>query len=383
MVWTEKSIVSQRQEFVHLARQDGANVRALCRQFGISPKTAYKWLDRFESSGAAPSSLADRSRRPQSSPARSPAAAEQAVVALRRQHPAWGGRKIAAVLAQRDALELSPSSVTRILHRHGLISDDASQAARPWQRFEHDAPNSLWQMDFKGHFPTLAGRCHALTVLDDHSRFNLLLHAQTSADTESVRTPLIQAFQRYGLPLRINTDNGPPWGSPSGAGHSLSELAIWLIRLGIRISFSAPYHPQTNGKIERFHRTLNAEVLKLRHFADAHKVQQAFDAWRSTYNCDRPHEALRMTVPVASYHPSPLPYQDKLAPIEYPSTDEVLTVGWNGFIKFRGRRVRTSSALHRHPIGIRACADTDGVHDLYFCHHRFMQIDLRELGPDT
>lgn len=383
MVWMEKCIVSLRQEFVHLARREGANVRALCRQFGISPKTGYKWLARFEQAVGAPSSLADRSRRPVHSPTRSDQATEDAVLALRGEHPAWGGRKIAACLALRGAPPLAPSTVTRILHRHHLIEPAASKAARPWQRFEHDAPNSLWQMDFKGHFPTLAGRCHALTLIDDHSRFNLLLQAQHSADTASVKAPLIQVFQRYGLPLRINTDNGPPWGSPSGAGTSLSELAVWLIRQGVRVSFSAPYHPQTNGKIERFHRTLNTEVLAGRNWADAAGVQKAFDAWRVTYNCERPHEALGLSAPVRRYQPSALTYQPTPPPIEYPAADQVITVGWNGFIRFEGRRIRTSSALHRQPIGIRARADADGLHDVFFCHQNIMQIDLRQNVTDT
>jgi len=210
MAWMEKSTVSLRQEFVWLAAQEGANKRELCRRFGISPKTGYKWLARAADEGPAP--LADRSRRPHTSPARSGQAIEQAVLALRQEHPAWGGRKIARRLADLGQAPLAPSTVTHILHRHGLITAQASLAARPWQRFEHDAPNSLWQIDFKGHFPTLAGRCHGLTLLDDHSRFNLLLGALSRTDTAGVQAQLTQVFRHYGLPLRINADNGPPIG---------------------------------------------------------------------------------------------------------------------------------------------------------------------------
>ena len=164
MVWTEKGTVSLRDEFVQLARQEGANRRALCRRFGISPKTGYKWLARAAqaSAGGHLSSLHDRSRRPHSSPARSAQAVEQAVIAVRREHPAWGARKIARRLLDLGQATIAPSTVTHILHRHGLITPEASQAATPWQRFEHEAPNSLWQIDFKGHFRTLAGPCHAL-----------------------------------------------------------------------------------------------------------------------------------------------------------------------------------------------------------------------------
>jgi transposase InsO family protein len=381
MVWMEKSIVSLRQEFVRLASQDGANKRELCRRFGISPKTGYKWLARAGDGSQA--SLMDRSRRPHTSPARSLEATEQAVLALRREHPAWGGRKIARRLADLGQAHLAPSTVTHILHRHGLITPEASRAAQHWQRFEHDTPNSLWQIDFKGHFPTMAGRCHGLTLLDDHSRFSLLLGALSRTDTAPVQAQLAGAFRRYGLPLRINADNGAPWGSPSAGGRSLSELAIWLIRLGVRVSFSAPYHPQTNGKLERFHRSLDVEVIAGQNFKDHASVQCAFDAWRQTYNCDRPHEALAMTVPAQHYRVSALSYPEQLKDIEYPSTDTVITVGWNGFIHFQGHKLRVSTALHRLPIGIRPHPGRDGLHDVYFCHQRFMQIDLHSLRTDT
>lgn len=383
MVWMEKSTVSLRQEFVRLAGQDGTNMRALCRQFGISLKTGYKWLNRFEAAGSQVQALRDHSRRPLSSPARSCKSTEQAVLALRREHPAWGGRKIARRLLDLGQAELAPSTVTHILHRYGLISPAASDAARPWQRFEHDAPNSLWQIDFKGHFPTLTGRCHALTLLDDHSRFNLRLHALARTDTSAVREQLIHVFERYGLPLRINADNGSPWGTPKDSGRSLSELAVWLIRQGVRVSFSAPHHPQTNGKLERFHRTLDAEVLAGRHFTDLHAVQSAFDAWRTGYNCERPHQALNMGTPVQRYRPSAVAYSAAMRPIEYPDTDCVVTVGWNGFLHFQGRKLHVSSALKGLPIGIRPSLEFDGVHDAYFCHQRFTQFDLREPPVDT
>ncbi len=379
MVWMEKSTVSLRQEFVRLASQDGVNKRELCRRFGISPKTGYKWLSRAAQSSLPAVALLDRSRRPHHSPARSGPATEQAVLVLRREHPAWGGRKIARRLSDLGQAQVAPSTVTHILHRHGLIGAEASQAATPWQRFEHDAPNSLWQIDFKGHFPTLAGRCHALTLLDDHSRFNLLLHALARTDTAPVQAQLVEVFRRYGLPLRINADNGAPWGSPSAGGRSLSELAVWLIRLGVRVSFSAPYHPQTNGKLERFHRSLDVEVLAGRHIKDPASAQILFDVWRQTYNCERPHEALQLQVPARSYRVSPLRYPERLADIEYPSTDTVVSVGWDGVFRFRGHKLRASSALHRLPIAIRPNPTRDGLHDVFFCHQRFMQIDLNDL----
>lgn len=372
-----------RREFVELARQEGANIRALCRRFQISPKTAYKWLGRFAEQGHSADALADRSRRPRSSPRRSAAMLEQAVVQLRRQHPGWGGRKIAQRLAVLGQGQLAPSTVTEILHRHGLIHPDASEQAQPWQRFEHERPNQLWQIDFKGDFLTFAGKCYPLTLIDDHSRFNLALVALDRTFTQQVQPLLQQVMRRYGLPQRINCDNGPPWGAPSAEDHGLSTLAVWLIRLGVRVSHSRPYHPQTNGKLERFHRSLQREVLQGRVYSDHAQVQQDFDAWRPVYNCERPHEALGMAPPALRYQPSAVPFPERLPEIEYPDGDEVVTVGWNGIFKFKGRRWHTSSALHRLPIALRADPHSDGVFHAYFCHQPFMTLDLRQQRPQT
>jgi transposase InsO family protein len=240
-----------RLEFVQLASQEGANRRELCRRFGISPKTGYKWLDHHAQGGAT--ALTDHSRRPQQSPARTTPSVEQQVIELRRAHPAWGGRKISRRLHDLGHTDApAPSTVTDILHRHGLIDPAASAAATPWQRFEHAQPNDLWQMDFKGWFDLQDGRhCSPLTMLDDHSRYNVTLDACICTDTRIGQHHLERTFRRYGLPLRINADNGSPWGSPSQPGQ-LTELAIWLIRLGVRLSHSRVAHPQTNGKEERF-----------------------------------------------------------------------------------------------------------------------------------
>jgi transposase InsO family protein len=377
MVWMEKSTVSLRQEFVELACREGANRRELCRRFGISPKTGYKWLARAEP--GLPATLSDLSRRPHSSPARTAPVMEQAVIELRTQHPSWGGRKIS-----RRLLELGhsspppPSTITAILHRHGLITAQASLAAQHWQRFEHEAPNALWQIDFKGDFETAKARCYPLTLIDDHSRFNLALQACPNVAAISVRPQLQRVFERYGLPARINADNGAPWGSPRLAGHGLSELSVWLIRLGIRMSHSAPYHPQTNGKIERFHRSLKAEVLAGRRFTDLPHAQQAFEHWRSVYNHERPHDALGLETPAMRYDPSTKRYPQTLPAIEYLDGDTVAHVKWNGELHFQGRRLKVSNALLKLPVAFRPDPAHDGCYDVFFCHHRFMQVDLRK-----
>ena len=375
MPWSTRDTMSLRQEFVLLARQEGCNRRELCRRFGISPQTGYKWLARYVESGDA--GLADRTRRPSHSPMRTEAELEQAVIALRQQHPAWGGRKISRRLADLGWSDVpAPSTVTSILHRYGLIAPEASDASTPWQRFEHAEPNQLWQMDFKGGFALADGQhCSPLTVIDDHSRFNLVLAACTQTQSAVVQRHLRQAFERYGLPLRINADNGAPWGSPTRPGQ-LTGLGVWLIRLGVRLSYSRPAHPQTNGKDERFHRTLKAEALAGRYFASCDAVQHALDAWRTVYNCERPHQAIDLATPITRYRPSPRPYPSTLAPIEYSPQDIVLNVGWNGELRFRSWRFKLSNALHGLPVALRPDPKHRDQFDLYFVHQHLGRIDL-------
>jgi len=314
MPWGEVTVPSQRQEFVRLAEQPGANVRELCRRFGISPKTGYKWRARFAVDG--PGGLEDRVRRPQHSPLRTGAALEARIVALRDVYPDWGSRKLRALLL-RERPEMVPcaSTITAVLRRHHRM-DEARSVPAAWQRFEHEAPNQLWQMDFKGHFPLVgvrAGRCHPLTVLDDHSRFNLGLRACAWERQETVQEELKGMFRRYGLPLRITADNGSPWGNSNGEG--FTALRAWLVRIGVSLSYSRPYHPQTQGKDERFHRTLKAELLVRQSFDSLTSAQDAFDRWRDRYNLVRPHEALGLEPPVSRYRPSPRPFPEVLAQI--------------------------------------------------------------------
>lgn len=367
--------MSLRSEFVALVHGHGVSVAELARRFGISRKTAYKWLRR-ESAGE---SLADRSRRPRASPTRTSEAMTATVLALRHQHPCWGGRKLHRVLCNEGHADVpAPSTITHLLRRHGLIVAGASGTSRPWQRFEHAAPNDLWQMDFKGTVAVGTGRCDPLTVLDDYSRYNLALHATPDMRTITVRDILAETFRRYGLPARMNMDNGSPWGSPGGDSRGLSALSLWLVRLGIQISFSAPAHPQTNGKDERFHRSLKAEVLNGRTWIDHAHVQRAFDAWRAIYNHRRPHEGIGMAVPGARYRPSPRRFPEALPPIEYGPDDTVLIVRSNGWVSFRGRHLKVSNALRGLPIAARPCATEDGVYALYFVHHRLATIDMHE-----
>ncbi len=304
---------------------------------------------------------------------------EEQVVALRQRHPAWGGRKIAHVLKRQGLANTpAPSTITHILRRHGLLVERKSGQGKPYQRFEHPAPNQLWQMDFKGWFRTAEGRCDPLTILDDHSRYNLSLKALQGQSTEPVQDALTEVFRRYGLPLRMNMDNGQPWGSPRATGHGLSRLTVWLIRLGVTVSFSRPAHPQTNGKDERFHRSLKAEVLHHRHFENLPQVQRHFDRWRHLYNHERPHEGIHMAVPADRYTPSAHPFPEPLPPIEYGPADHVRKVQYHGRVSFKGYWILTSKGLRGEPIAFRPKSQHDGVYDLYYCQHHFNTIDLRD-----
>lgn len=353
MPWSEVSTVDLRREFVTLARREDVNIRWLCHRFGISAKTGYKWLERFAQGGVE--ALADHSRRPQSSPRQTSAEMEKAVLDLRTAHPAWGGRKLARRLTDLGVKDVPVSStVTEILRRHNRLgSPDGKGRQKRYHRFEHEAPNQLWQIDFKSPIITPRGLCHTLTVLDDHSRYNLVLHACQKQGATDVQPVLTEAFRRYGLPVRINGDNGAPWGSPREPAHGISKLSVWLIRLGIRISHSRPYHPQTNGKDERFHRSLEREVLNGVSFADYERLQQALNRWRQCYNHERPHEALGMATPSTRYVPSPRAYPESLPPIEYGPDDTVARVGWKGEFRALGKRWKVSNALMGQDVALR------------------------------
>lgn len=390
MPWQEVSLVSARREFVMLAMADGAVIRPLCRRFRISPKTGYKWIARYvQAVGGGPelpspqggealdTTFRDRSRRPHRSPNRTEPAMEAAVLAVRQAHPAWGGRKIEAWLRAQGVGGLpSPSTITAILRRHGRIDAAESAKHRPWQRFEAERPNELWQMDFMGDFALDEGRCHPLTVLDDHSRYAIGLQACANQQRTTVQRHMTAMFAQYGLPERILADHGAPWG---GCGHGVySVLAVWLMRLGIELIHGRPRHPQTQGKDERFHRTLNAEVLTGRTLRNLPHCQGEFDRWREVYNFERPHEALGLVPPVSRYQISPRTLPRTLPPIEYGPDDAVRRVSDKGTLSYAGRRFRVGKVFRGQPVALRWTGQ-DGVLDVYFCRQRVRRLNQRRV----
>lgn len=372
MPWNEASVMDQREEFVRLAGTEGSNVRGLCRRYGVSPTTGYTWLGRYGAEGRC--GLADRSRRPQTSPGRTASAMEERVLALRDRHPAWGGRKLRRRLQQLGAETVpAASTITEILRRHGRLDAGAAAKHRAGQRFEHAAPNDLWQMDFKGHFALPAGRCHPLTVLDDHSRFALGLEACADERAGTVRDRLTTIFRRYGLPWRILADNGAPWGDDADSRHT--KLTVWLLRLDVAVSHGRPYHPQTQGKVERLHRSIGAEVLAGRPAADLADCQRRFDDWRHIYNTERPHQAIDLAVPLERYRPSPRSFPETLPPIDYDSHDIVRRVDCNARLSWHNRRFRVGKALQGQDVAIRPTTE-DGRFDVCLGRHRLATITL-------
>lgn len=364
--------MEQRKEFVTFASQEGANIRELCRRYEISPPTAYKWLKRYKEMGDV--GLEDQSRKPLNSPARSIAKVETKIVKAREIHPAWGARKLKRWLEDRGSVGLPcAATVHAILKRHGQINALNSENHQPWKRFEHAAPNDLWQMDFKGHFALEKGRCHPLTILDDHSRYVVCLGALGSESYEATLACLIETFRRYGMPWRMTMDNGSPWGEPG----RYTRFELRLMERGIRVSHSRPYHPQTQGKDERFHRTLKAEVLQGNVFKDLTHSQRIFDDWLPVYNHERPHDALQLQTPASRYIFSPRAYPENIPAFEYDIGDEIRKVQGAGELHYLGETYVIGKAFYGEKVALRKTLD-ERVRQVYFGIHHVANIALNE-----
>ncbi|MCC6613341.1 MAG: IS481 family transposase [Anaerolineae bacterium] len=370
--------MSQREVFIQEVQTGEQPFAAVCRAYGISPKTGYKWRARYEQEGVA--GLRDRSRRPHHAPEQTPAAVEAVIVEARDAHPAWGARKLKAWLLRQGHQDLpAVSTITAILRRYGRLDPDRCAAQRPYTRFEQPHPNALWQMDFKGDWPLPNGhRCYPLTVLDDHSRYLLQLHACANTRTQTVQTALTATLRSYGLPDRMLMDNGTPWGD--GAQTPYTTLTVWLLRLGIAVSHGRPYHPQTQGKDERLHRTLNEELLRYTQADSLLAWQAHFDQWRLAYNHQRPHQALGDVTPDSRYQPSPRPFPATLPTLVYPDALSVRHVDASGRFTFQGRIFRLGKAFRHQPIGLAFDPLTDGVLHVFYAQFRVRSFDLREVS---
>jgi transposase InsO family protein len=372
MSWDIKDVVTRRLEFVTLAQAGSVGMADLCRRFGISRKTGYKWRARFAKGGLA--ALQDRAAPKVRRENQTPRPLERAIVALRHTQPTWGPRKLHRRLADLGRTALPAiSTVAQILRREGCIAPEASAAHRPVQRFSRAEPNELWQMDFKGHFPLgRGGRCHPFTTLDDCSRYLLALAACADEQTLTVQRRLEGAFIVHGLPDAILCDRGSPWG---GAGPEHTVLTVWLLRLGVRVIHGRPYHPQTQGKEERFHRTLKADLLARHDWPDLARTQRRFDAYRQLYNHERPHEALGLAVPAKRYRPSARAFPQVVPLAEYPAGECVRAVKAKGEITFANRCYYIGRAFAGLPLALRP-HQRDGVYRVCYAAFPLGLIDL-------
>lgn len=374
MPWNEVTNMSLKLEFIKFAKLQSEPFSQLCKRFKISRKTGYKLLRRFEESGEE--GLKDQSRRPHSSPSQTNSIIERKIIKLRLKKPSWGARKIHAYLLNNGDKDLpATSTITDIFHRHGLINVEKNPP-RAIERFEHAEPNDLWQVDFKGHFAMQKGRCHPLTILDDHSRFSIGLRACRGETASIVKNHFIAIFEEFGLPYRINFDNGSPWATVKSNHYRFTEFSLWLIRLGVNVSFSMIRRPQTNGKLERFHRTLKTELLQYHHFWDLQNAQKYFDKWRLEYNHKRPHEALNFKAPVSRYKFSNRKYNSTLPPIEYRETDIIRNVDSSGKISYQNKKIIVGEALKYLPVALRE--DVDNKFDIYFCNQKLLSFNLED-----
>jgi transposase InsO family protein len=370
MPWLETDVRDQRIRFVVAASHPMANVTATCRAFGISRKTGYKWLGRH-AAGQSVTELSDQSRRPHHSPTRTGDRITHRVVAMRDAY-GWGGEKLVALLAA-EGIAVAARTIDRIIAREGLTRTDVAPAAAR-RRFTRAAPNDLWQMDAKGHYPLGPGRrCHPLSIVDDHSRFAVGLYALATLHAANVRAALIECFQRYGVPVAMLMDHGTPWWATRNAA-GLSTLSVFLMKQGIRLTHSRVRHPQTQGKVERFHRTLGERMRWWGVPTDLPGFERAFAEFRDEYNEVRPHEALGQEPPALHFRRSGRAYVATPPSWVYPTGSEVQRVDDNAMITYRGRRFFIGEGL----IGERVACTRLAERVLVTFRHMFVrELELR------
>lgn len=385
MPFIEQSIMSQRIEFCKLASNPGSNMSDLCHRFNITRRTGYKWLRRYQDEGLI--GLVDKSRRPEKFPNQTAENIDQYVVGLRENDPEWGAKKLHKLLYNHKELGIykystvpCKNTITKILKRNGLIPPNRSKQSEGFERFQYENPNELWQMDYKGYFKLLNNEiCHPLTITDDHSRYNICLEACKNQQEITVRQALINVFRKYGLPYKLLTDNGSPWGTTGNDTadgiRTYTVLEKWLIQLNIKLIHGKPYHPQTQGKEERFHRTLKQELINYEQFHDHVHCQKRFDLWREKYNCIRPHEAIDFKTPAELYKPSHKYYPERIIPYEYNLTDIKRKVCDKGIISFRNKEIRVGKAFKNEFVALREL-QKNNTYEIFFCNQLLRTITL-------
>ena len=368
MPWRTESIMDQRVEFVLRARQEAETISELCREYEISRPTGYLWLKRYRAVGSI-TGLAEHSRRPWHSPQRTAAAIVAAVVAL-RDETGWGGPKIAKVL-ERRGLQVAPATAQRILKRAGRVQKPAVEKTST--RFARAECNELTQMDFKGEYTLPLGKCYPLSLLDDCSRYLHALWPLGSTSAAGVKQSLEGHFRAHGVPLSILMDHGTPWFGTTNQ-HGLTWLSVWLLKQGVILRYSGVGHPQTQGKVERFHRTLKARTKQRGVPTTMGEWQRWAVAFRQEYNHERPHEALAMKTPAEVYQAVNLrPYQESAPEWEY-TGGTVKCLDNQGKLYYRQQQYFVCEALATEPVRV---DELDGKLLVTFRHMTVREIELR------
>lgn len=383
MPWEETDVVDQRTEFVLRVLRGAERFGDVCREYGISRKTGYKWKERFIAEGL--SGLSDESRRPKTSPTELSETMVCRIIKLKHAHPGWGPRKLRAVLARTGSASTgspndlpSESSFKRVLEKAGLVAPRRRRApgeqGRLTKLVKAERPNHVWTIDFKGWWYTRnQSRFEPLTIRDGYSRYVLCAQALDNARTETVRVARERVFEKHGLPEVIRSDNGAPFAarqSPLG----LSRLSVWWLTLGIDLDRIAPGRPDQNGGHERMHRDMAVEVEGQAEETPADQ-QATLDVWRQTFNDERPHEALGMRVPRELYASSPRKYDSAAVELVYPAEYLVRKVMQTGQVSLPGRHcVHISAALRGCEVGLQPLSSER--YAVWFCRLRLGELDL-------
>ena len=370
MPWESKTVEKLREEFV-LAAKSTHNFSSLCREFGITRKTGYKWVNRFKNQNE----LKDQSRKPNLIANKTPIEIEEVILALRNENPGWGAKTIKQVL-ENHGHENIPcvKTVNNILNRNGCILKEESEKRHKYIRFQRELCNEMWQTDFKGDFELKNGnRCYPLDIIDDHSRF--LIKIAPVPNTKNVVIPAFEsAFSEYGMPLSVLSDNG---GQFAGFKQGYTQFEKWLMCLDILPIHGRVRHPQTQGKIERFHRTLKDEILRYKTFEDIEHANIEIQAWRDKYNNIRPHEALNMLTPSEVYIKSDRQYNGLIKPYEYSGEYPVLKVNCKGYISFEYQRLYFSETFMGEYIEFRPNHLGDSF---YACFRNFIIAEFDSIS---
>ncbi len=369
MPWQVADKMDKRIEFVARSQEEGVNFSALCREFGISRPTGYLWKKRYQEVGSF-TQLQKFSRRPHHSPNHTSSAIENQVLHTWKD---WGdgAKKIQVTLAAKG-IQLPWITIHRILKRHGKVISQTPTGSAP-NRFERKHPNELWQMDFKGEYAMRGGRCYPLSILDDCSRFAVGLYGLNCQKGVGVWDSLVQTFERHGVPQAMLVDHGTPWWSTTN-GHGLTWVTVKLIKQGIRLYYSRVRHPQTQGKVERFHRTLNQAVHHRGLPTTLKQWQQFLEEFRTMYNEKRAHEALGMDVPAHRFSPSPCVYNPNPPEWEYPAGSHLTRITSSGWISYKGCGAFVCEALAGELVQVQ---EVDSLFLVRYRHLFIREVDMQ------